>query len=200
MQFSLDEKSYGCIITKTFKSIEEKIKALDKKIPLKEKELEELSNKHAGKVGRIKKEDVKRQKDKDKMNDLKREISLLKSQRRKYERFLKEDLKIVKQISNIFKSKTYQTAINIFNRLYAKRKSMSDEIRKFLENLKDHLDDALHHILNKDVPPTNNLIELFFKITFGGNLKMHFRTTRGDYKRIKFNEIRWSQRNVLAIA
>ena len=85
------------------------------------------------------------------MKELNREISLLKSKRRKYKRMLKEDLKIVKQISNIFKSKTYQTAINKFNRLYKKRKSMSEEIRKFLENLKDHLDDALHHILNKNV-------------------------------------------------
>ena len=43
-------------------------------------------------------------------------------------------------------------------------------------------------------------IELFFKITFGGNLKRHFRTTRGAYKRMKFNEIQWSRRNVLTIA
>ena len=38
---------------------------------------------------------------------------------------------------------------------------MSEEIRKYLENLKDNLDDALHHTLNKNVPSTNNLIEQY---------------------------------------
>lgn len=174
-----------------------KIKTLNETIPRKEKELEELSKKYAGKRGRIQKEDKKRRKDKDKMNELTREISQLKAKRRKYKKILKEDLKIVKQIGKIFKSNTYQSAINKFERLYAKKKEFSEEIRKFLENLKDHLDDALHHTLNKNVPSTNNLIELFYKISFGGKLKRLFRTSRGAYKRMKLNEIRWTKRNVL---
>ena len=36
---------------------------------------------------------------------------------------------------------------------------MSEEIKKYLGNLKDNLDNALHHTLNKNVPSTNNLIE-----------------------------------------
>ena len=55
--------------------------------------------------------------------------------------------------------------INRFERLYAKKKEMPEEIRKFLKNLKDHLDDELNHTLNKNIQSTNNLIELFYKIT-----------------------------------
>ena len=74
---------------------------------------------------------------------------------------------------------------------------MSDEIKDFLENLKNHLDDALNHTLNKNVPSTNNLIEQFFKITFARKIKKIFRTKRGAMKRMKMNEIRWTHRNVL---
>ena len=110
---------------------------------------------------------------------------------------MKEDKKYIKRISLIFKSKTYQTAWNRFNKLYAIRKEMSDEIKKYLENLKDHLDDALHHTLNKNVPSTNNLIEQYYKISFGHNLKKIFRTERGATKRIKANEMRYTKRNVI---
>ena len=74
---------------------------------------------------------------------------------------------------------------------------MSEEIKDFLENLKDHLDDALKHTINKNVPSTNNLIEQFFKITFARKIKKIFRTERGATKRMKMNEIRWTRRNVI---
>lgn len=74
---------------------------------------------------------------------------------------------------------------------------MSEEIKKFLENLKDYLDDALKHTLNKSVPSTNNLIEQFFKITFARKIKKIFRTKRGAMKRMKLNEIRCNKRNVI---
>ena len=154
-----------------------KIKTIDETIPLKKQELDKLEKKYEGQVGRIKNEDKTRRKDHDKIIALRREISQLKAKRRKYKKIIKEDLKIVKQISKIFKSKTYKTAVNKFNRLYDKRKTMAEEIRKFLENLKDHLDDALYHTLNKNVPSTNNIIELFYKTTFGSKLKRIFRTS-----------------------
>ena len=178
-------------------NLRRKIKTLDEVIPIKEKELEELEKKYEGQVGRIKNEDKQRKKDNEKMKELRRQISQSKAKRRKYKKILKEDLKIVKQIGKIFKSKTYKGAVNRFNRLYDKRKTMSEEIRKFLENLKDHLDDALNHTLNKNIPSTNNLIELFYKISFGSKVKRIFRTSRGAYKRMKLNELRWARRNVL---
>ena len=83
---------------------------------------------------------------------------------------MKDDKKYIKRISLIFKSKLYKTVWNRFNKLYAIRKEMSEEIKKYLENLKDLLDVALHYTLNKNVPSTNNLIEQYYKISFGCNL------------------------------
>ena len=121
----------------------------------------------------------------------------MKAKRRECKRILKEDKKYIKSISLIFKRKTYKTAMNKFNELYGKRKDMSEEIKKYIENLKDTLDDALHHTLNENVPSTNNLIEQFFKITFARKIKKIYRTKRGAIKRMKLNQIRWTKRNAI---
>ena len=173
------------------------IKKLNEQIPEKEEELDELEKIYAGILGRCKKDDKKRQKNIENRKKLKREISQLKEKRRKYKKILKDDKTYIKRISLIFKKKTYQAAVNQFNRLYEKREEMSEEIKKFLENLKGHLDDALKHTLNEIVPSTNNLIEQFFKITFARKIKKIFRTKRGAIKRMKMNEIRWTRRNVI---
>ena len=74
---------------------------------------------------------------------------------------------------------------------------MSEEIRKFLETLEDHLENALNHMLNDNVPSTNNLIEQFFKITLARKIKKIYRTKRGAIKRMKLNQIRWTKRNAI---
>lgn len=178
-------------------SLRRKIKTLNKQIPEKEYELKELEKLYPNKRGRSKKDDKKRQKNINDKRELRKEISRLKAKRRKYRKILKEDKEYIKSISLIFKCKTYKAAWNKFNKLYAKRKEMSEEIRKYLENLKDNLNDALHHTLNKNVPSTNNLIEQYFKISFGHKQKKIFRTERGAMKRMKANEIRWTKRNVI---
>ena len=178
-------------------SLRRRIKTLDEQIPKKEEKLKELEKECIEKIGRASKNDKKREKNIHDIKDLKRKISQLKAKRRKYKKILKEDNKFIKRISLIFKSKTHETTINRFNRVYDIRKEMSYEIKKFLENLKDHLEDALKHTFNKNLPSTNNLIEQFFKITFGCKMKILFRTERGASKRMKFNEIRWTKRNVI---
>ena len=155
---------------KRHNSLRRKIKTLNKQIPEKENKLKELESKYPNKKGRSKKEDKKRQKNIDDKRKLKQEISELKARRRKYRKILKDDKKYIKRISLIFKSKLYKTVWNRFNKLYAIRKEMSEEIKKYLENLKDLLDVALHYTLNKNVPSTNNLIEQYYKISFGCNL------------------------------
>ena len=177
--------------------LKRQIKNLNEQIPKKEAKLQELEKEYAGVTGRSKKDDKKRQKNISNKKNLTREISKLKAKRRKYKKILKDDETYVKRISLIFKAKTYEGAKNRFNRLYKKIKEMSKEIRKFLENLKDHLDDALKHTLYQCVPSTNNLVEQYFRITFARKIKRIFRTTRGAMKRMKMNEIRWTKRNVI---
>ena len=172
-----------------------KIKRAEEKIPKLEEELLQLKEKYKGMKGRIKKSDKKRQKDKNRMKELEREISKKKAEIRKANKEIKEDKKIIKSISLIFKTKTYEAAHNKFNRIYAKKKELREEIGNFLENLKSFLDSILNHTIDKDVPNTNNLIEGFYKITFPRKIKKIFVTYQGAINRIALNNIRWMKRN-----
>lgn len=176
-------------------SLKRKIKKAKEKIPELEKELKELQEKYKGKVGRIQKTDKKRQKDKARMKELKKEISKKKAEIRKSKKQIKDDKKIIKRISLIFKSKTYETAHNRFNRLYAIKNDLREEIGNFLERLKGYLDSTLNHTINNDIPSTNNLLEGFYKITFPRKIKKIFVTYHGAMNRIALNNIRWMKRN-----
>ena len=176
-------------------SLKRKIKKAEEKIPELEEKLKALQEKYAGKIGRIQKTDKKRQKDKAKMKELKKEISKKKAEIRKAKKQIKYDKKIIKRISLIFKSKTYETAHNRFNRLYAIKKDLTEEIGNFLERLKGYLDSTLNHMINKDIPSTNNLLEGFYKITFPRKIKKIFVTYHGAINRISLNNIRWMKRN-----
>ena len=176
-------------------SLKRKIKKAEEKIPELEEKLKALQEKYAGKIGRIQKTDKKRQKDKAKMKELKKEISKKKAEIRKSKKQIKYDKKIIKRISLIFKSKTYETAHNRFNRLYAIKKDLTEEIGNFLERLKGYLDSTLNHMINEDIPSTNNLLEGFYKITFPRKIKKIFVTYHGAMNRISLNNIRWMKRN-----
>ena len=47
------------------------------------------------------------------------------------------------------------------------------------------------------IPKTNNLIELFYKVTFPGKIKRIYRTVEGVENKIRMNNIRWMERNVI---
>ena len=176
-------------------NLKRKIKKAEEKIPKLEEELKILQEKYKGKIGRIPKTDKKRQKDKARMKELKKEISNKKAEIRKSKKQIKDDNKIIKRISLIFKSKTYETAHNRFNRLYAMKKNLTEEIGNFIEKLKGYLDSTLNHTINKDIPNTNNLLEGFYKITFPSKIKKIFVTYQGAMNRISLNNIRWMKRN-----
>lgn len=71
------------------------------------------------------------------MKELKKEISKKKAEIRKAKKQIKDDNKTIKRISLIFKSKTYETAHNRFNRLYAMKKDLTEEIGNFLKDSKN---------------------------------------------------------------
>ena len=129
------------------------------------------------------------------MKELKKEISKKKAEIRKSKKQIKDDKKIIKRISLIFKSKTYETAHNRFNRSYAIKNDLREEIGNFLERLKGYLDSTLNHTINDDIPSTNNLLEGFYKITFPRKIKKIFVTYHGAMNRISLNNIRWMKRN-----
>ena len=89
------------------------------------------------------------------MIELKREISKLKAKRRKCKKILKEDLEFIKQIGKNFKHKTYKAAINRFERLYAKKKEMSEEIAETSEEKAEVKNDV-----KKEEAKTSNNIKI----------------------------------------
>ena len=107
------------------------------------------------------------------------------------------NLKMYKErIKVILRVKTLKTAINKLNKLL-KEKDLPEFIEKFLNNLLKKIDRAIQFVNDGNIPKTNNLIELFFKVTFPGKIKRIYRTYEGAMNRIRLNNIRWMKRNVI---
>ena len=67
----------------------------------------------------------------------------------------------------------------------------------FLKKLLKKIDRAVQFVNDNNIPKTNNLVELFYRVTFPGKIKRIFRTYEGAMNRIRLNNIRWMERNVL---
>ena len=97
----------------------------------------------------------------------------------------------------MLKSKSKQTDHNKYKRLLAKEKQIPDNILKFIKDIKKDLDKLLFHITDKDIPTTNNIIELLFLTTLNYHNKRKYRTTEGVTNEIRLTTIRWNKRIVL---
>ena len=102
----------------------------------------------------------------------------------------KERIKVILRVKNL------KTAINKLNKLL-KEKNLPEFIEKFLNNLLKKIDRAIQFVNDGNIPKTNNLIELFFKVTFPGKIKRIYRTYEEAMNRIRLNNIRWMKRNVI---
>ena len=74
---------------------------------------------------------------------------------------------------------------------------MHDLIYDFLKKLSKKIDRSLAFTTNNLIHNTNNLIELFFKVTFPGKIKRIFRTYDGAMNRIMLDNVRWMEQNVI---
>ena len=99
----------------------------------------------------------------------------------------------------MFKSKTKETAMKRFQRLNDKLEEKPKEVASFLKKLAKDIDSTLNHIINKNIPNTNNKLEGYYKITLPQYLKRKFRTNKGLNIKLRLNRIRWTERNVLKI-
>ena len=99
----------------------------------------------------------------------------------------------------MFKSKTKKTAMKRFQKLKDKIKKIPKEIASFIEKLSKDIENTLNHIKNNDIPNTNNKLEGYYKITLPRHLKRIFRTEKGLNTKLRLNQIRWTERNVLKI-
>ena len=105
----------------------------------------------------------------------------------------------VDKISRMFKSKSFKTAQNRFDKLFNNLNELPDEIKTFMKRLSKNFQRSINHTKHSFLPSTNNLIESFFGITLPQHLKRKYRTIEGLNMRLRLAKIRWTQRNVLKI-
>ena len=174
-----------------------KIKHQENSINKKKNKIKELKTKIPNKRGRIKKTDTKTIKIRNQINKIEIEINNEKFEKRKLKKENKEYNKYKEKISLIFKSKKHKTAIKRFNNIMSQINQLPKIIQIFLKNLEKKIDYTLNHTKNREIPKTNNLIELIYRTTFPGKIKRIFRTLKGAKRQIKSNNIKWMENNVL---
>lgn len=175
---------------KSIKPLEEKIEKITEKI-------EQLKSKAPLKLGRAKKSDQKLIKNQKQRKKLKLENDKNKFKLRQYKKEIKEYTQYKEKISKIFKSKSIKTAMKRFNKLNEKFDEIPEIIQNFMKKLSKKLEITLNHTKNREIPSTNNLAELLFRVTFPGKIKRIFRTYKGAKRQIRLNNLKWTKRNVL---
>ena len=122
--------------------------------------------------------------------ELKAENKKLKKEYNEYENYNE-------RISEIFKQDTIKKAKMRFNILNNQIDKLPDEIAKFIRKLGKNLDQALSHIKNKNIPNTNNWLELFFNIIFPKKYRNRFKTIPGVTRFLRARKIKWHENIVL---
>lgn len=174
-----------------------KIESLKKDNNEKNDKIEELKNKQPLKRGRKKKTDTKAINNLNQRKKLTKEIRQNNDKIRKYNAEIKELLTYKKKIQKVFKAKSLKTALKHFNELKEKLEELPKVIKEFVKKLDKKIDRVLEQVKDRKIPKTNNLVELFFKVTFPGKIKRIYRTHEGALNKIKLDNLRWIETNVI---
>lgn len=84
-----------------------------------------------------------------------------------------------------------------FNELKEKLDQLPEVIKNYVKKLDKKIDRVLEQVKDRKIPKTNNLVELFFKVTFPGKIKRIYRTYEGAQNKIKLDNLRWIEKNVI---
>ena len=174
-----------------------KIESLKEQNEKKRDKIEDLKNEQPLKRGRKKKTDTKAQKNSDKRKQLNIEIRQNNDKIRKIKAKIKELLFYKKKIQKVFKAKTLKTALKHFNELKENLEELPDVIKDYVKKLDKKIDLVLEQVKDRNIPKTNNLVELFFKVTFPGKIKRIYRTYEGALNKIKLDDLKWMEKNVI---
>ena len=180
----------------TQKSIERQIQFNKNKIEKNKEQINKYYETYSGQ-GRIKKTDKKRRKQKDKTTQRERKNIALNNTNKNLKKTYDELDDLSERISEIFTQDTIKDAKRRFNILYNQIESLPEEAAKFLRNLKKDLDATLSYIENKNIPKTNNWLELFFKIVFPKRYRNRFKTIKGVKRFLRAGKIKWYENVVL---
>lgn len=184
-------------LSKKIRVIKRRIESYENKIDKKEEKIKKLKKEYPYGPGRPPHSDKKACKNVDDRKNLRMEKSELTTKLNQLNNELDEIIYYKNEIKKIFDFKTLKGSMNKFNKLFDKKEELPTIIYDFLKNLSKKIDRALQFTKDKSIPKTNNLIELFYKVTFPGKIKRIYRTLEGAQNRIRMNNIRWMERNVL---
>ena len=82
-----------------------------------------------------------------------------------------------------------------YHKLYDKLEELPPIIKDFIKKLSKKINKVLNYLNDKNIPKTNNLVELLFKVTFPGKIKRIYRTYAGAIMQIKLDGLKWIERN-----
>ena len=74
-----------------------------------------------------------------------------------------------------------------------------EELRAFVRNIEKEFDSLLMHTNSKDIPTTNNDIELYHLTTLNRHDKKKYKTREGVFEETLLKTIRWEMRVVLDV-
>ena len=146
---------------------------------------------------KIRKTDKIRRKQKDKTTEKIRENKKLNKDNRILKKEFEEFEDLNRRISEIFTQDTIEDAKRRFNILNNNMNFLPEEIKPFLRRLEKNLDAALSFIENKNIPKTNNWLELFFRIVFPKKYRNRFKTLHGVIRFLRSKKQKWYTNVVL---
>ena len=184
-------------IWKIQKRLFKKIESNKKKIEKNNEKINRYYEKYKGQFKKIGNKDKKRRREKDKVTKMEKENKELKAENKKLKKEYDEYENYNERISEIFKQDTIKKAKMRFNILNNQIDKLPDEIAKFIRKLGKNLDQALSHIENKNIPNTNNWLELFFNIIFPKKYRNRFKTIPGVTRFLRARKIKWHENIVL---
>ena len=184
-------------IWKIQKRLFKKIESNKKKIEKNNEKINRYYEKYKGQFKKIGNKDKKRRREKDKVTKMEKENKELKAENKKLKKEYDEYENYNERISEIFKQDTIKKAKMRFNILNNQIDKLPDEIAKFIRKLRKNLDQTLSHIENKNIPNTNNWLELFFNIIFPKKYRNRFKTIPGVTRFLRARKIKWHENIVL---
>ena len=173
-----------------------KTKSLERKIEENDIKIEEIKELRKG-MGKPKKDDKKANKLVDAKKNYERENREYRSEIRACNKEIKSLIDAKDAVSACIGSKTYNGGINRYNRMINNMDKYHEKTHSFIINLEKSLDSLLMHTKHKDIPTTNNGIELCHKHTLNGYDKRKYKTVEGIEREMNLKRIRWNKRCVL---
>ena len=184
-------------IWKRQKGLQRKIESNKKKIEKNKQRIDAYYDKYKGQFKQIGNTDPQRRREKDKVTKMEKENKKLKIKNKELQKKYDEYEDYNERISKIFNQDTIKKAKLRYNILKNQMKFLPDEIANFIRKLGKDLDSALSHIENKNIPKTNNWLELFFKIVFPKKYRNRFKTIKGVTQFLRAGKIKWYENIVL---